>query len=169
MWIRGGMDDQEIIGSSNLLEMNQKSVAPLMDHGNKEYLLELAMAKAVRVEDDVDFTKPCCVKPLNGSKGKDVQIWMPKSDGTRDASCEGGATKSQVVRAISANRCIAQPFIPTGIDTIDGKNYHKLMRLFAVMNENMEYEIIPSPYVMRPNVKIHGSSDAINGLITFSD
>jgi hypothetical protein len=64
--------------------------------------------------------------------------------------------------------CIRQPFIQTGTELRDGVEHFKLMRLFAIMNDSMQFEVIPSPYVMRPNVKIHGASDAVNGLITFS-
>lgn len=166
--MRGGKEDESDVGNDALMRMNKKSLGPLIDHGDKSYMLHLGMARRAQSEDDIFFNKPCCVKPLNGSKGKDVQIWMPKQDGTRDTSFQGGATRTQVLRTITSSDCILQPFIPTGTELISGVPHFKLMRLFAVMNDEMKYEIIPSPYVMRPNVKIHGSSDAINGLITFS-
>lgn len=168
MWTRGGKEDESLLGADVLMNINNKSLGPVIDHGDKSYMLHLGMAHRVNREDDIDFNTPCCVKPLSGSKGKDVQIWMPKQDGTREASFLGGATRSQVLRTIKSSDCIQQPFIPTGTELIGGVPHFKLMRLFAVMNDEMKYEIIPSPYVMRPNAKIHGASDAINGLITFS-
>lgn len=127
----------------------------------------LGIADLASSRDTLDFSSPFCIKPLVGSKGKDVHVWMPKPDGSRDATFSGGSTKSQVIRALEMGPCIRQPFIPTGTEDIDGICHYKLMRLFAVMTDAGKYEIVPSPYVMRPNVKIHGSSDAINGLITF--
>ncbi len=167
LWVRGGTEDASIIGENMLMEINAKSLAPLVDHGNKAYLMDLELAHMVRSEDDIDFAKPCCVKPIHGSKGKDVQIWVPNSSGNRDATVQGGATRSQITRALCASPCLCQPFIPTGSEFIDGQKHHKLMRIFGVLNEHGTYELIPSPYVMRPNLKIHGASDAINGLITF--
>lgn len=167
MWVRGGVEDRDIIGNDLLQKINAKSLAPLIDHGDKQYMVSLGIAEIVNSENEIDFAKSCCIKPIHGSKGKDVQIWMPKPDGSRDASCSGGATRSQVTRAIKSSVCIRQPFIQTGKELIDGVEYFKLMRLFAVINDSMQFEVIPSPYVMRPNVKIHGASDAVNGLITF--
>ena len=168
MWVRGGAEDEQLIGRDSLQKINEKSLAPLIDHGDKKYMVALGMAKLIESEEDMDFGEPCCIKPLHGSKGKDVQVWMPKPDGSRDTSCVGGATRSQVIRAIKSGACIRQPFIQTGTHLKDGAEQFKLMRLFAVINDSMEFEIIPSPYVMRPNVKIHGASDAVNGLITFT-
>ncbi len=169
LWVRGGREDSATIGEDALKVINAKSLAPLIDHGDKSYLVDLGMAHDVLSEGDIDFTKSCCVKPKNGSKGKDVQIWVPKQDGSKDTSLQGSATKSQVLRAIDNSPCVCQPFIKTGTANINGVIHHKLMRIFGVMNENGDYELIPSPYVMRPNLKIHGASDAINGLISFTD
>ena len=163
LWARGGKEDGDVIGQDLLSQINSKSVAPLIDHGDKSYMVGLGMATLVNTAADINFDQPCCVKPLHGSKGKDVQVWVPKPGGLK-----GSATRNQVARAISAGPCICQPFIPTGTIDQDGVAHHKLMRLFAVMNDEGKYELIPSPYVTRPNLKIHGSSDAITGLITFS-
>lgn len=163
LWSRGGKEDGDLVGQDLLTQINSKSLAPLIDHGDKSYMVGLGMATLVNTAADINFDQPCCVKPLHGSKGKDVQVWVPKSNGLK-----GSATRSQVTRAIGSGPCICQPFIPTGTIDQGGITHHKLMRLFAVMTDTGKYELIPSPYVTRPNLKIHGSSDSITGLITFS-
>jgi hypothetical protein len=171
IWLRGGHEDSDVVGHHAMQVLNEKSLAPLLDHGDKRYMVALKMAEFPHptYAEALDFSQPFCVKPLVGSKGRSVHIWIPKESGAGvDARKSGGATKSQVLRAINDISCILQPFIPPGIEVDEnGQNWYKLMRLFAVMKESGDYELIPSAYVMRPNLKIHGASDAINGLISF--
>lgn len=168
VWARGGIEDGSLIGADALNQINAKSLAPLIDHGDKQYMLKLGMAQEV-----VDFTQGFCVKPIHGSKGENVHIWDPNARGNKRSP--GAATRSQVIKAITGGRdaigsqdFMIQPFIPTATEDMGGVPHHKLMRLFAVINDQRKFQIIPSPYVMRPSMKIHGASDAINGLITFS-
>ena len=70
LWTRGGKEDESHIGRDALMRINAKSLAPVIDHGDKRYMLDLGMAPPI-----IDFTKSFCVKQVYGSKGENVHIW----------------------------------------------------------------------------------------------
>lgn len=163
LWVRGGMEDEEYLSNDTLISLENMALAPVRDHGNKKYLVEMGLACRINDPEELDFNTAFCIKPLKGSKCQGIGLWNPD---TKKAS--GIATKTKIERLIqeSGQPYIIQPFIPPKLVQYDGNIYNLIYRVFALLNlATNQYKIIGGLYTARPNFLVHGTSDSIIGLV----
>lgn len=156
-WVRSDLREGETV-----MRLENVSLVPIRQDGDKTYLVKLGLAERLQVPEQLDWYSPFVVKPLVGSKMKGVKIYLPKSLKLGP----GGSTKSQILRTISELPCIIQKFIPPKEDEIFGRKGWTIWRLFFGWEVKYEkYEFIGGLWNWRPNLRVHGASDAVMGPI----
>lgn len=166
LWARGGEEDIASMGQHRLAQIEAQSLTPVRDHGNKVYLPDMGLATYIHEEDQIDFTRPFCIKPVYGSKSDGVGIYLPGSKST-----PGVSTRTQIGRLYRYNQekggSLVQEYIPPAeITGPDGKTQFLIFRIFAgYQPETHQYALLGGCYFTRPNVKIHGASDALVGKV----
>jgi len=142
-------------------EVESKLVSSLRRKGDKSYGLQLGMWDKVHSQTDLNWETPFVLKPLQGSKTRDVQIWHPQE-------LRGRSTKSKISRVFDQHSegMYRQPFHPPVELKLNGETYYMIYRVFFGYNlENHNWEYLSGLWNARPNLKIHGASDAIFGPI----
>ncbi len=166
LWARGGEEDIEAVGSDRLSAIEAQSLTPVRDHGNKEYLARMGLATVLCDTAEIDFDTAFCIKPIYGSKSDGVGIFVP--DGKK---LPGTSTRTQILRLRDYNDAkggsLVQEYIPPALVSEEGqKQQFMIFRIFAAfMPETGQYEMFGGTYFTRPNVKIHGASDALVGKV----
>lgn len=166
IWARGGVEDEQMIDSQIIRKIESQSLTPVRDHGNKSYLIEMGLCERISSIDELDFDQPFCIKPEKGSKGQGIGIWIPGAN-KKGSGIIGTSTRTAIEKMISSgNSYLKQRYIPAYQFEYKNMKYHLIYRVFAVLNlSTNRYELIPSLYTARPNVKVHGASDSIIGII----
>lgn len=149
----------------------RRSVKPVFTHQDKRYGVEFGYWETVYWHpsergDRLPWNESFALKPLKGYGSRDVVIW-------KNGDRKGCATRNQVLRALETNQQMyLQKFIePMRID-IDGAPYNAILRPFFGF-DTTERRWLPlhgvwaaRPY---PNLRIHGSSDAVTGPLMMED
>lgn len=153
-WARGYEEDGEMA-----IPYEERALAPVRDDGNKSYLVRMGIAQSFTSVADLDWSQSFCLKPQKGISCKGIEFWTPGSKET------GTSTRSRIERTLSSGEpYLVQPFIRPEQVEINGKAHNVLYRVHAVFDWNQGgYEIIDGTWVARPNLRIHGASDAVNG------
>lgn len=160
--------------SSTLEEFESRSLFPVRDDGNKNYLVSMGAAK---VADRIDVSKklslgvPFALKPRKGMWAQNVQMYPGDSNRNRFV---GYATKDEVHSLIGnegafEDNFLVQPFFRPGVVRIGQEPYLAMARIYGLANpETGRYEVSNGIYVARQNIRLHGTSDAITGKLVFS-
>lgn len=174
LWVRGGLDDitRNLMDEEDVKKLEQVALAPVRDHGNKNYLVELGLAENVTNIDQLDFTKAFALKPNPGSKTRGMTFYSPYAI---EKGRYGFATQTKVTQLLQSGLdngqgYLMQDYIPPQELEIDGIRNYAIARMFATLNlESGRYELLPGGnYTARPkNIKVHGASDSTIGKITF--
>lgn len=150
----------------------KRSLFPVRDDGNKDYLVQMGRAKFADLNDvskKLSLGAPFVLKPRKGMWARDVHMFLgtgskAKFDGFADAE-----SIRQVVETGDLSQYLMQPLFSPGLTTIDDKQYFTMARIYALANlENGSYEPTHGIYIARQNVRLHGTSDAITGQLLFS-
>lgn len=154
-WIRSNTTTGKII------ELEKYSLVPIRMDGDKNYLVKLKMAELL-TQERLNWSSPFVVKPLVGSRMEGVEIYLPSS--LRKKFGHGFSTKSQVIRAISQEApYMVQKFIMPQPEEMNGLKGWTIWRLFFGWQGN--YTFLGGLWNWRPNLRVHGASDAIFGVI----
>lgn len=138
------------------------SLVPIRQDGDKSYLVKLGMAEMAKI-DKLDWSKPFVVKPLMGSKMEEIEIYVP-SFLQKEFGSAGVSTMSRVKRTISNGRpYLVQRFISPKEEYIDGKKGWTIWRIY--FGWHGKYRFIGGLWNWRPNLRIHGATDAVMGVI----
>jgi len=157
-WIRSSQRTGEVA------ELESISLVPIQLDGDKTYLVKLKMARMLEKFEDLDWSVPFVVKPLTGSKMEGVEIYLPNSFKKKLGS-PGVSSKSRILRTISARApYVVQRFISPQRETIEGVRGWTIWRLFFGWLDS-EYQFIGGLWNWRPTLRVHGTSDAVTGLV----
>lgn len=160
-WVRSNNRTGEIC------KLEPYSLSPIRLDGDKQDLVELNLAKRLNLQE-INWKEPFVIKPLIGTRGENVEIYIPphlqKQIGFR------GSTATRIHRKISGTKesYIIQKFIPPLIEEINGRKECIILRLFFVWRER-EYQILGGWWNRRPSIKVHGASDAVFSPCIISD
>ncbi len=156
-WVRTNLREGLLVK-----DLEKISLVPISDDGNKAYLLRLGLAKVLTKEPD--WEKPFVIKPLIGTRCEGVKIYNPNAK-----KVNGVYTRSQILREINnrTSMLIIQDFIPPLEEEINRRRGWTIWRLFfGWFGEEEKYKYIGGLWNWRPNnMKIHGATDAVFGLI----
>ncbi len=150
LWIRSDVLD----------EVEDISLVPIREDGDKRYLLRLGLAERISSRD-LDFDQNFAIKPIRGARCTDVQIYLNSQTRKKFA---GSATKSQIQRIISGreDQFLVQSFIaPEEINYQDKPSWLIWRIFFGWINGR--YEPVGGLWVARRSLKIHGARDSICG------
>lgn len=139
-----------------------RSVRAFRNHFDKRYGIGMRWWKTVSAEntDLLPWDEAFVLKPLEGTGSKDVMCWLPD---TR----RGRATRTQIKETLEAREyMLLQPFIPPNSMEIDGTSFNVIYRPFFGFDPSInDWTPLHGVWTARPapNLRIHGSSDAISG------
>lgn len=147
----------------------KKSLRPVAMHNDKEYGVQLGLWTLIQwhgpdSEAELPWGRAFVLKPRRGFGSKDIMMWLP---GQR----EGRATRTQILQALTKHgEMYLQPyFAPMSMD-IAGKSYNYIYRPYFIFSvRSKEWVPMHGVWTARPspNLRIHGSSDAISGPLVF--
>lgn len=161
-WIRTRIDDPRA------LALEEKSLVPIRLDGHKGYLVKLNLARMVEMEMvegifSLPWEKGFAIKPLQGARIEGVELWLPQAQRGELPADKGLSTKNRVLRRIKiGGPYLLQPFIAPMEEERCGKTGWFIWRLFFGWEDSF-YRFIGGAWFWRPNLRIHGASDAIIG------
>ncbi len=136
-----------------------RSVSSLTEKGNKVYGEKFGWWNTVTGADDLPWHTPFVIKPCQGSKARGLEIWDPIK------KRNGCSTKSRIIRTLQkAGKMYCQPLV----DPIEHKGGMMFYRIFYGFDSRTgEWVCMGGCYNVRPNLRIHGASDAFFGALTY--
>lgn len=139
--------------------LESQSVSTLLKKGDKSYGLSLGLWKKIHSREELDFDKAFVLKPLQGSKTRDMYLWHPER-------LPGTVTRTKIENALISHKdgMFMQLYIdPMRID-ISGEQHCMMYRVyFGLDPKEKTWKFLGGLWNSRPNVKIHGASDAVFG------
>jgi len=137
-----------------------RSVKPILDQNSKRYGIELGWWKLTDDSATLPWNESFVLKPMRGHGSKDVMIWDPHDR-------KGRATRTQIEKAMSrhVSMCMQQLIRPMHTQ-INGCDYNMILRpFFGYDTARRTWVPMHGVWLARPypNLRIHGSSDAISG------
>jgi len=146
---------------SQFHHLEPQSISSLLKKGHKGYGVDLGLWNHVTSHEQLDWSVPFVIKPLQGSKTRNVFIWHPEK-------LPGSHTKTKITNAISENLggMYVQPFCEPSKIEINHMDFWLLHRVYFGYNLLAnEWQFLGGLWNARPNLKIHGASDAVFGPI----
>lgn len=138
--------------------LRARSVAPITLKGWKGYGLELGLWREINSPEELPWEEAFVLKPLQGSKMRDVEIWHPRLR----KEVGGVSTRKRVEQTLSrCGKMFLQEFFPP----------MRRGELFVVYRVYFGYNPVEKAFVClgglwngRPNqLRLHGASDAVFG------
>jgi len=149
-----------------LWPLQSRSVSTLRMKGSKEYGEKLGWWKQVSVEDfeKLPWEDGFVLKPIQGSKCRDVVIWIPSSL-LSFKKMGGVVTKTKIQKTLEKHKTMfSQPFIPPMKVAVEGdEDFFMIYRVFFGYDGEKYIPMGGVWNARRKQLKIHGASDAICG------
>ena len=140
--------------------LTARSVSSLQEKGNKSYGLEMGFWSWASNPRDLSWHLPFTVKPVKGSKTRGVHIWHP-------GRLAGSSSRKQIERAFAEyGSMYCQPFLPPIESGIEEAPWMILRVYYGFHLPSSSWLCLGGCWNARPNLKIHGASDAIFGPVT---
>lgn len=149
------------------------AISTVRTEGDKSYGEKMNLWSAVDTQESLDATldtgERVVFKPKQGSKLKDLRIWIPTplelKDGVRvTKNTQGAATRKKINETFATNSegMYAQPFHPPMVGKIGEKDVYIGQRSYWAYDLKAgEYVPLGGLSMARRNVLIHGASDAV--------
>jgi len=166
LWVRGGNEDRQNL-KETFDRLEQQSLCPVSGHGDKNYLLKMGLARPVNSPDELPWDEGFVIKPLVGSKMDGVAIYLPPAKQKEyfgKKPPQGLSTRTKVLNLLEEN---SRPFIFQKISLpLREGNQFTIARLYFgwELIEN-KWKFIGGLWNSRPNLRVHGASDAVLGLL----
>jgi len=161
-------EPSDMVGHPMISEATSMAVAPILEKGKRQYRISTKMASLVTNYAMLPQGS-IVVKTLQGSKAKGVAIHITKNDSAILGSNRDSVTQTKLKQIVeSEGAVLVEPFVP-GIPTeiTDGIIGRMILRIFALVGGN-DVRVIGGAYVARPGHLVHGSKDAVSGVIMAS-
>ncbi len=130
-----------------------RSISTLREEGNKSYGVELGLWSVVSHPDQLPWEQGFALKPVRGSKSKDIVIW------TTTKKDKGVSTRSQVERVLAKN---GQMYCQSLIRPMIGLSGPFIYRVFFGRGAQ-GWRCLGGVWMARNNLTIHGAGDSITG------
>lgn len=133
--------------------LQSKSISTVRVKGNKSYGEKLGWWRKIKNNSYLSWERGFVLKPLQGSKMQNVEIWDPEQ---RPRS----STRNQIMATLKKNVMYCQPFLPP----IKKRTSWRIYRPFYGYSPK-EKGWIPMGgiWVARSNLRVHGTRDAVFG------
>lgn len=148
-------------------DLAHRSVSTVKTKGNKAYGAHLGLWREVTIDDinDLPWQAGFTLKPLQGSKTNNVEIWHPEKNRYSKQRIGGATTRTRIAKSLETNgRMYCQPLIQPLQIEVDGRAHFMCYRVYFAYNpQSGEFLYIGGVWNSRPNLIIHGASDAVFG------
>lgn len=149
-------------------QLQNRSISLIANEGLKSYGLSTGLWKEVNYwnADSLPWKYGFVLKPLQGSKCKDVEIWHPGRKHFNHLSIGGISSESKVRQTLEKNRVMyCQPLVLPMQTQVENQPFFFIYRLYLGYHVgNKAYEPLGGTWVGRlKNFKVHGSEDSIFG------
>lgn len=134
------------------------SVSSLKRKGDKGYGEALGLWQKVKFSDELNWSESFVLKPLQGSKLKDLEIWDPQR--------RPGSSRREVVEqtlAASPRGMFCQKLFPPMESGIARFPWMIFRVFFGYDHKCNEWKALGGNWNARHNLRIHGATDAIFG------
>ncbi|MEK7611476.1 MAG: hypothetical protein AAB486_03855 [Patescibacteria group bacterium] len=141
------------------------SVSSVRMKGNKSYGVDLDWWRRVASPEELPWDEPFVLKPLQGSKCHDLEVWVPKTSRHFD-QVKGASTRTRVARTLLRNGAMyCQPFhSPMSFE--DDPRMRMILRVYyGYEPQASSWQCLGGVWNARPNWIVHGASDAVFGPI----
>lgn len=161
-------EPEHMTSHPHLASATDMAIAPIIEKGKRQYRVTTGHANVVTSPAALPENRSIVLKTLQGSKAKGVLIALSKADaakhGSRDSVTHGKAT-AMIERegAVLMERFV--PGIPVEMQNV--KIGHMILRVFCLIDSDQAIAI-GGAYLARPGHLVHGSYDAVSGLIVTS-
>lgn len=139
------------------------SVSTIRTEGRKDYGEVLGLWRKVSDPNELPWEEGFVLKPLQGSKCKDIEIWPPPEL----KKLPGTSTKSRIERRLRENGVmyLQSFFMPMETPPEFREKYRWMIFrvFFGFQPEKKEWTALGGLWNARSSIKIHGASDAIFG------
>ena len=137
------------------------SVSTIVNEGNKQYGVGMGLWTHVTSETFKDgrvWESPFCLKPLHGSKCKNLEIWHPEK---RYKSGYGVSSRKRILETVERE---GDMYLQQFIEPMKVDEGYMIYRIYFGYNmETGRYEYMGGCYNIRSSLKIHGASDSVFG------
>ncbi|HRY82584.1 MAG TPA: hypothetical protein P5232_02705 [Candidatus Moranbacteria bacterium] len=144
-----------------------RSVSTVITKGDKQYGKEMGLWEEVSITDfyRLPWDSGFCLKPLKGSKCRNVEIWHPIF-AKKKSGIGGISTKSRIQKVLgSYGKMYLQKFIEP-MEKPGDKSLMMAYRVFFGYDLSIkEYRYLGGAWNARANIKIHGTPDTIMGAV----
>lgn len=141
-----------------------RSVSSFLEKGNKSYGLALGLWNEISIEDfdSLPWDSGFCLKPIQNSKCRDVEIWHPVHS-KKNSGIGGCSTKTRIKKTLERNKTMyLQDMLESTDSLISG--FKMIFRVFFGYSViKGEFEFLGGVWNARQNLKIHGAPDTIMG------
>ena len=142
------------------------SLSTVLNEGRKEHTIDHVL---IRRAKDVQFIpqESIVLKPAQGTHAKGVAVYLSPEDREKHGK-KGTVTASKMDRLIKENPdYIVEKFTPPIVlKSREGIRGNMILRVFILVHPKSGVEVIGGAYVVRPELIVHGASNAIAGAIT---
>ncbi len=150
-------------------KFQSRSVSTLVNKGDKSYGEKMGLWKKVQSEDFFQFPweKGFCLKPKQSSKCRGVEIFHPTSRKRKSKDrVKGASTKTRIRKTlVKYEEMYLQSLIEPEDCPFFSGNKMALRIFFGYNVKEKEYQFLGGVWNSRPNLKIHGASDTVMGII----
>ncbi|MBN9397657.1 hypothetical protein J0I05_00355 [Candidatus Saccharibacteria bacterium] len=159
------------------MNLQSRALMPLVSEGDKTYLRRLGLMKSTRAAsdllvDDQGNRASQVVKAQIGSMAMGVSIYLSNADKKRFTSAST-VSASRLERDMHSyvdqmGGALVQPFYPpVAIENPEGRK-NAILRVFSLLsreNGEIKADVIGGCYVARPELIVHGASNAVSGAV----
>lgn len=157
-------EPEDMSDHPQLAEATAHAIAPILEKGKRQYRLATGFAQLL-TDGSLLPAESCVIKTLQGSKAKGVKIHLSKQDaaerGDRDA-----ATRRKITEMVTTEGAVLlEPFVPSiPVRTESDRMANMILRVFGLVSSE-SVTVVGGAYMARPGHLVHGSKDAITGVI----
>lgn len=144
-------------------QLQERSLSTVATEGVKTHTVDgtdINYAKDVVFDHDVSIV----IKPKQGTHAHGVAVYLSPDDRIKHGK-KGTITAAKMQKIMEANPdFIVERFAsPISLRAHDGKIGNMILRVFGLVHPGMDIQIIGGAYVIRPELVVHGASNAIAG------
>lgn len=145
--------------------LEPRCVSSLKKKGDKSYGQALGLWRRVTSPDQIDFEQSFVIKPLQGSKTRDVFIYVPGPNSKRPpGGSSRGRIEQEVLLASENGGVYCQPYFPPMESGISDEFRWMIYRVFYGYNtDTRQWDCLGGSWNARYNLKIHGAGDSLSG------
>lgn len=142
-----------------------RSVSSVVNKGNKSYGVPLSWWRLIQfAEPNLPWHKPFVIKPIQSSKCRDVEVWLPNQSPQARRFRNGSSTQERILQTLEHRREMYLQDFYEPMEVEGAGDMHMILRVFyGYLPSRREWICLGGCWNARSNVVVHGASDAVFG------